>query len=64
MCSLWLPEPFSLSPRDAPKRLIKTEPKPAFTKNLLRLKTFMHTHTHAYFVITGAESTGRGQMPG
>ena len=40
-----------------PKRLIKTEPDQLSLKRLLHLKTLMHTHTHAYFVITGAESS-------
>ena len=40
-----------------PKRLIKTEPDQLSLKGLLHLKTLMHTHTHAYFVMTGAESS-------
>ena len=34
-----------------PKRLIKTGPDQLSLKGLLQLKTLMHTHTHAYFVI-------------
>ena len=34
-----------------PKRLIKTEPDQLSLKGLLHLKTLMHTHMHAYFVI-------------
>jgi len=40
-----------------PKCLIKTEPNQLSLRRLLHLKTFMHTHTHAYFVITGAGSS-------
>ena len=40
-----------------PKRLIKTEPNQLSLRRLLHLKTFMHMHMHAYFVITGAESS-------
>ena len=46
-----------------PKRLIKTEPNQLSLKRLLRLKTFMHTHTHAYFCDNrGRIVLGHGQM--
>jgi len=40
-----------------PKRLIKIELYQLSLKGLLHLKTLMRTHTHAYFVMTRAESS-------